>query len=49
MGKGCQGRQNAINRRFNGVLPRFMIRSILLEPGPALGLGLLSVGPAERN
>jgi len=41
--------QDAIKRRFNRVLARFTIWSIPLEPGPALGLGLLRVGPLERN
>ncbi len=40
---------DVIKRRFNGVLARFTISSILLEPGPALGLGLLGVGPVGLN
>ena len=35
-------RQDAINRRFNRVLARFTIWSILFGLGAALGLGLLS-------
>jgi len=30
-----------LNDALNGVLLRFTISSILLKPGPALGLGLL--------
>ncbi len=40
---------DAIKRRFNGVLARFTIWSILLKPRPALGVGLLGVEPPGRN
>jgi len=45
--KGCQSSQDSIKRRFNGVLARFTIWSILLKPRPALGLGLLGIRPPE--
>jgi len=38
-----------IKRRFNGVLLRFTIWSILLEPGPALGVGLLGFRPPRTQ
>ena len=47
-GKGCQSSQDAIKRRFNRVLPRITIWSILFEFRAALGLGLLGIGPLER-
>ena len=36
-------------RRFNGILRRFTIWSILLELGAFLGLALLSVRPLGYN
>ena len=52
-GKGCQGdpnsSQDAIKRRFNRVLARFTIWSILFGLGTTLGLGLLGVGPLGCN
>ena len=41
--------QDAIKRRFNGVLSRFIIWSILYGPGAALGLGLLGLELPGRN
>jgi len=41
--------QDAIKRRFNGVLARFTILSILFELRAALGLGLLGGEPPRRN
>jgi len=41
--------QNAIKRRFNRVLARFTIRSILLGFGPVLGVGLLGFRPPGLN
>jgi hypothetical protein len=40
---------NAINRRFNGVLAKITIWSILIEPGPVLGLGFRGVETLKRN
>ncbi len=45
----CQSSQDAINRRFNGVLARFKIWSILFEPGRAPGVTLPRIGQLERN
>ncbi len=42
--QSCQPLQDAINRRFKRVLPRFTIWSILFGLRSALGLGFLSVG-----
>ncbi len=41
--------QDAIDRRFNRVLARFTIWSILIELGTALGMGLLDIGPLGLN
>ncbi len=40
---------DAINRRFNGVLPRSAILSIRFGLGATLGMGLLGVGPPGLN